>query len=79
MNITLSADAATIQRTRKYAREHGTSANQLIRDFLNDLTEQDSREQAAAEFARNAFDHGGRSPKGFRFNREDAQRMRGGA
>lgn len=76
MNITLSADMDTLRRTRDYARQHGTSLNQLVRDFLRNLTTQDEADKVADEFVRNAMSHGGRSPKGFRFSREDAQRMR---
>lgn len=76
MNITLSADAETVARTRKYAREHGTSVNQLVRDFLAGLTGREDRDQAADEFARNAVAHGGRSPDGFRFDREQSHERR---
>ena len=76
MNITLSADAETVVRTRKYAREHGTSVNQLVRDFLANLTGQDDRNRAAEEFAKNAIGHGGKSPAGFRFDREKVHRRR---
>jgi hypothetical protein len=76
MNITLSTDAETVARTREYARQHGTSVNQLVRDFLRNLTARQDRDQVAEEFIRNATTHAGRSPKGFRFNREDAQRVR---
>ena len=77
MNITLSAEEDVIERTRRYAREHGTSLNQLIRGFLAGLAGQNDRDEAADEFARNAMEYGGRSPAGFRFNRDEAQRMPG--
>jgi hypothetical protein len=76
MNITLSADMDTLRRTRDYAKQHGTSLNQLVRDFLRNLTTKDEADKVADEFVRNAMAHSGRSPKGFRFSREDAQRMR---
>jgi hypothetical protein len=76
MNITLSADVDTLRRTRDYAKQHGTSLNQLVRDFLRSLTAKDEADKVADEFVRNAMTHSGRSPKGFRFSREDAQRMR---
>jgi len=76
MNITLAADAGTIERTREYARRHGTSLNRLVRDYLQSLTAQEDRDQVAAEFVRNATDYAGHSPKGFRFNRDEAQRPR---
>lgn len=76
MNITLAADAETVKRTREYARLHGTSVNQLVRDFLNSLTAREDRNEVADEFIRNATTHAGKSLKDFRFNREDAQRAR---
>jgi hypothetical protein len=72
MNITLSANEETIRLTREYARQRGTSLNRLIRDFLNNLTSTQEGETAASEFSRLALEQGGRSPEGFRFDREDA-------
>jgi hypothetical protein len=74
MNITLAADDDTVKRTREYARQHGTSVNQLVRDFLKSLTAHEDRGRVAEEFMRNARDHAGHSPAGFRFSREEAQR-----
>ncbi len=76
MNITLSADPETIERTRAYARRHDTSLNQLVRDYLKRLTAQEERRQVADEFVANAITHAGRSSEGFRFSREAAQRTR---
>lgn len=76
MNITLSADPETVERTRRYAREHGTSINQLIRGFLESLTGRDDRGRIVEEFTRNALAHGGRSPDGFRFDREQSHERR---
>jgi len=76
MNITLAADVETVKRTREYAKQHGTSVNQLVRDYLQSLIAREDRSHAADEFVRNAIAHAGRSAKGFRFNREDAQRAR---
>ncbi len=74
MNITLSADTETVARTREYAQKHGTSVNQLVRDFLESLTGQEDRDRVAEEFARNATTEAGRSPIGFRFDREESHR-----
>ena len=43
MNITLSARDELIERAREYAREHGTSLNQLIRDHLERLVANPAR------------------------------------
>jgi len=74
VNITLSTDEETLHRSKEYAQKHGTSVNQLVRDFLKSLTLQEDRDLLADEFLRNATGHSGRSPKGFRFDREDAHR-----
>ena len=72
MNITLSAEESLIRRTRDYARNHGTSLNRLVRDYLDSLTRTGNREAAAAEFRRLAMGQAGRSPAGYRFHREEA-------
>ena len=74
MNITLSTDEETLKRTRAYAIKHGTSVNQLVRGFLRSLTRHEARDEMTDEFLRNATEHSGRSPEGFRFDREDAHR-----
>ena len=38
MNVTLSIDEQVIARARRIAAVRGTSLNQLIRDYLEDLT-----------------------------------------
>lgn len=50
MNITLSADGELVRKARKYAEEHDTSLNQLIRDYLEHLVGELPREAAAEEF-----------------------------
>jgi hypothetical protein len=35
MNVTLSADASLIERSRGVARQRGKSLNQLFRDYLS--------------------------------------------
>jgi len=61
MNITLSADEKLVERARAYAGEHGTSLNQLIRDYLERLVGEGSAEDAAAEFAAIARENPGNS------------------
>ena len=50
MNITLSADEDLIETAREYARRHGTSLNQMIRDYLQTITAAETREEAADAF-----------------------------
>ncbi len=61
MNITLSARDELIEQAREYAREHGTSLNQLIRDHLERLVGETPRDQAADEFVAVARDMAGDS------------------
>lgn len=74
MNITLSADPELVERTRSYARKHGTTLNRLIRLFMADITGASEKNRAATKFRRLARENAGRSPKGYRFNREEAHR-----
>ena len=71
VNITLSAEEGLVARARAYAQTRNTTVNQLIRDYLGRLTGQIDPQQAAAEFAELARDHGGRSDEGFVFDRRD--------
>ncbi|MFP4153233.1 MAG: DUF6364 family protein [Alkalispirochaeta sp.] len=61
MNITLSAQDELVEKARRYAGEHGTSLNQLIRDYLERLVGSVSAEDAAAEFVAVARELGGDS------------------
>jgi hypothetical protein len=70
MNITLSADEKLVERARAYAGEHGTSLNQLIRDYLERLVGEGSAKDAATEFAAIARENAGDS-HGERVTRAD--------
>lgn len=64
MNITLSAQDELIEKARQYAREHDTSLNQLIRDYLERLVGAVSLDEAADQFAVVARQMGGCSGDG---------------
>ena len=49
MNVTLSIDDGVVAEARRIASVRGTSLNQLVRDFLNDLTRADDVESVIAE------------------------------
>lgn len=76
MNITLSADEKLIEKARSYAAAHGTSLNQLIRDYLDRLVGEVNADQAADEFASVAHDRPGDSGGNFTLRREDIYRER---
>lgn len=49
MNVTLSLDGRVVTEARRIAAARGTSLNQLIRDFLHDLTRVDDVESVIAQ------------------------------
>ena len=59
MNVTLSIEDRVVAEARRIAAARGTSMNQLVRDFLNDLTGQQDVESVVAElkelWARESF------------------------
>lgn len=70
MNLTLSIDESLIQRARKVAESMGTSVNQLIRDYLEELTAQSSLEGEILELEQLSEQARGRS-RGWRFDRAE--------
>jgi hypothetical protein len=73
-NLTLSADEKLIANARAYAQAHGTTLNDLIRDYLKAVTGQRDPKEVAEEFVREALKQAGCSEEGWRFNREEAHR-----
>ena len=67
MNVTLSIDERIVARARKRADALGKSLNQLIRDYLQALADDDP-ERSIAEFKRLS---GGGNSRGWRFNRDE--------
>jgi hypothetical protein len=67
MNITLAVDERLVARARKRAEALGKSLNQLIRDYLQNLADDDP-ERSIEEFKRLS---GGGNSRGWRFNREE--------
>lgn len=74
MNITLSTDKKTIEKTREFARRHGTSLNELLRRYMDSVTRTEDKESILDEFSNNALEHGGQSVPDFHFDREAAHR-----
>jgi len=77
MNITLSADEGLVRAARNYAHEHGTSLNQMVRDYLAQLVGGTTPQDAAEAFRRVATEQPGRSPDGWRFDRNAIHRHEG--
>ncbi len=74
MNITLSSDKETIDRTREFARRQGVSLNELLRRYMDSVTRVQDVDSVLDEFTDNALEHGGQSAPGYQFNREEAHR-----
>lgn len=49
MNVTLSIDGRVVAEARRIAAARGTSVNQLVRDYLNELTRVDDVESVVME------------------------------
>ncbi len=67
MNVTLSIDERVVARARKRAEALGKSLNQLIRDYLQTLADDDP-ERSIEEFK--CLSGRGNS-RGWRFNRDE--------
>jgi hypothetical protein len=48
-NLTLSIDKDVLLQARKYALEHNTTVNRLVRDYLAGLADRDERRRRALE------------------------------
>ena len=71
MNITLSADKETINKSRQYAKEHSTSLNSIIRNYLKKISGESDRKANAEEFAQLAETKAGCSKPDFKFDRNE--------
>ena len=70
MNITLSIDDEVIQEARRRAEVMGTSVNQLVREYLNQLAGKTDPSADAAEFEQLSRMAQGNS-RGWKFNRAE--------
>ena len=71
MNITLSADEKVIAKARAAAAAQGTTLNELIRRYMEQLAGMSDRQAIADEFVRLCREGAGRAPEGWKFNREE--------
>ena len=70
MNITLAIDDDLVKAAREVAAAMGKSLNQVIREYLEHLTDRDRVERDMRELERLSREGGGNS-KGQRWTRED--------
>jgi hypothetical protein len=69
MNVTLSLDEHLLKRARRRADAMGKSLNELIRDFLTDLT--DDRAVEGYEQELKSLSAAGGDRAGWQFNRDE--------
>jgi hypothetical protein len=70
MNVTLSLDDKLLERARRLAARRGISLNQMIRDYLSEITGEPTPEDVVAELDALWAESRGDS-RGWRFNREE--------
>ena len=70
MNVTLSIDDEVVRRARLRAEAMGTSVNQLIRKYLEELSAVSDPSEDVAEFERLSRTSGGDS-RGWKFDRDE--------
>jgi hypothetical protein len=75
MNVTLSIDDEVIRLARRRAEVLGTSVNQLVREYLEQLAGKTDPNDDAAEFERLSRLAQGDS-RGWKFNREELHERR---
>ena len=71
VNLTLSVDEEIVAKARARAEKLGTSVNQLVRDYLEQLAGQRDPKAVAEEFVRLSMESTGNSA-GWKYKREDA-------
>jgi hypothetical protein len=70
MNITLSVDDEVIRKARRHAEALGTSVNQLVREYLEQLAGKRDPKELAAELER-LWEQGSGNSHGWKFNRDE--------
>ena len=70
MNITLSVDEKIVERARKAANSMGSSLNQVIREFLEELAGGKSATEEIREVKKLSAKAKGRS-RGWKFDRDE--------
>lgn len=73
MSITLAMDPEMVRNARIYAAEHGTTMSRMIREYFASLVKAPSHTASRGETFRALVESTNlRSPKGWKFNREEA-------
>ncbi|HYU35734.1 MAG TPA: DUF6364 family protein [Thermoanaerobaculia bacterium] len=70
MNLTLAVDDRLVERARKIAESQGKSLNQVIREYLEELTSPSTAAGEMEELRRLSLEGQGRS-RGWKFDRRE--------
>ena len=70
MNLTLAVDERLVEQARRIAESQGKSLNQVIREFLEELTSPSTVAEEMEELRGLSLDGQGRS-RGWKFNRQE--------
>lgn len=70
MNLTLAVDDRLVEQARKIAESQGKSLNQVIRDYLVELTSPSTVAGEMEELRRLSLEGQGRS-RGWKFDRQE--------
>ena len=73
-NITFLAEDNLIDHAQAYAAAHGTTLNQLFREYLQQIAIGMNANEAADEFAHLARLHPVQSEQGWQFDRDEIHR-----
>lgn len=73
MNVTVSVDDEVVVRARRRAEALGTSVDQLVREYLEQLAGKSDSTQDAEGFARLSLEAKGDS-RGWKFNRAEVHK-----
>ena len=73
MSITLAIPPDLVQQARVYAAAHGTTMSQMIRDYFAALFANGEEQAPSAfeDYMRIVNEANAKSPKGWKFNREE--------
>ena len=70
VNLTLSLDDKLLNRARRLAARRGLSLNQMIRDYLSEVTAESSPQELVDELD-SLWAEGRGDSRGWRFNRDE--------
>lgn len=69
-NVTLAVPEDLLNKSREYARKHGTSLNQMIRDYLSTTVESNKKDFSIENIEKN-LDELGVDTTQWKFNRDE--------